>query len=67
MSNTMPIGFSFALGTNDQALAKFGEMTEEKKKAGDRGGKGNSVETGNEKSGRTDCKLKIGVDNNSKV
>lgn len=32
MSNTMPIGFSFALGTNDQALAKFGEMTEEEKK-----------------------------------
>lgn len=32
MSSNMPIGFSFALGTNDQALAKFGEMTDEEKK-----------------------------------
>lgn len=32
MNEDMPIGFSFALGTNEQALAQFAGMTDEEKR-----------------------------------
>lgn len=32
MREDMPIGFSFALGQNEQALAQFAGMTDEEKK-----------------------------------
>lgn len=32
MDQDMPIGFSFALGENEQALAQFAEMTDQEKK-----------------------------------
>lgn len=32
MNEDMPIGFSFALGTNERALAQFAEMTDEEKR-----------------------------------
>ncbi len=32
MREDMPIGFSFALGQNEQALAQFAGMTEDEKK-----------------------------------
>ncbi|MCI8327264.1 MAG: hypothetical protein HFI37_05750 [Lachnospiraceae bacterium] len=32
MNQDMPVGFSFALGENERALAQFAEMTDQEKK-----------------------------------